>query len=286
MIHRESTLRTHDGAKIYYQCWQPESGLRGVIVLVHGAAEHGGRYERFAAHVAQRGYAVAALDLPGHGRSEGTPGYIERFSDYTEAVDVFRETIAREMSSVPQILLGHSMGGLVSTTYLLDHPHSFVGCVLSGPAIKTDIEPPMLQMLMIRTMSFLSPKTGVLQLDAEGVSRDPQEVKRYVEDPLNYIGKLSARWVAELFKAMKRVQDEAPKITVPLLILHGGDDSMASPAGSRFLAEEAGSVDKTLEIYPGLYHEIFNEPEREQVFADVLRFCDRVLEEAAGLPSG
>ena len=154
---------------------------------------------------------------------------------------------------------------------------AFVGCVLSGPAIKTDLEPGFLQMLVIRFLSTFFPKTGVLQLDASGVSRDPEEVARYVNDPFNYTGKLSARLVAELFRAMGDFQARVADIRLPLLLLHGGADSMASPEGSRFLDANVSSTDKTLNIYPGLYHEIFNEPEREQVFADILVWCEELL---------
>ena len=117
----------------------------------------------------------------------------------------------------------------------------------------------MLQFLLIRFLSAVFPKAGALQLDAGGVSRDPVEVERYLNDPMVYTGKLSARMVAELFKAMEHIQAYAADITLPLLILHGGADSLASPEGSRFLDSHVSSSVKTLKIYPELYHEIFNE---------------------------
>jgi alpha-beta hydrolase superfamily lysophospholipase len=289
MIHHETTFSASGsgagappgpvpiGHNIYYQSWMPDERARAVFVLAHGAAEHSGRYDRFARHFVERGYGVVALDFPGHGRSDGTPGHVDRFSDFVDALDAVRARVSKDLAGVPQILLGHSMGGLIATTYLLENPPGLVGCVLSGPAIATDIEPGAFQMAMIRFLSRAFPKFGALRLDADGVSRDPEEVKRYVEDPLNHTGKLSARLVSELFESMNQVQEEAPRITIPLLILHGGADSMASPRGSELLAERAGSSDKTLEIYPELYHEIFNEPEREQVFADIERWCDAHL---------
>jgi alpha-beta hydrolase superfamily lysophospholipase len=118
----------------------------------------------------------------------------------------------------------------------------------------------------------------VLKLDASGVSRDPVEVDKYVSDPLVNHGKMTARMVAELFLAMHQIQQRAGDITLPMLLLHGEADSMASAEGSRYLYDHIGSQDKTLKIYPGLYHEIFNEPEREQVFADALDWCDRHLQ--------
>jgi alpha-beta hydrolase superfamily lysophospholipase len=140
----------------------------------------------------------------------------------------------------------------------------------------------MLQMLVIRLLSALKPGTGVLQLDANGVSRDPAVVEAYVNDPLVFHGKMSARKVAELFKAMRHIQANAGQITLPMLLLHGGEDSMASPEGSRFLHSHISSADKTLKIYPGLYHEIFNEPEQQEVFAEVLAWCDQRLAKPPG----
>jgi alpha-beta hydrolase superfamily lysophospholipase len=129
-------------------------------------------------------------------------------------------------------------------------------------------------MLVIRCLSLFSPKKGVMQLDANGVSRDPAVVRNYIDDPLVNHDQMSARMVAQLFSGMRRLRSEAGKITLPLLILHGDADTMTSPEGSRFLYEHAGSTDKALEIFPGLYHEIFNEPERDALFGDVLEWCD------------
>jgi alpha-beta hydrolase superfamily lysophospholipase len=155
--------------------------------------------------------------------------------------------------------------------------------VLSGAAVKTDIEPGALQMLAIRCLSLFSPKKGVMQLDAKGVSRDPAVVQNYIDDPLVNHDQMSARMVAQLFRGMHKLRADAARITIPLLILHGDADTMASPEGSRFLFEHAGSADKALEIFPGLYHEIFNEPERDALFGDVLEWCDnRLPAEAAG----
>jgi alpha-beta hydrolase superfamily lysophospholipase len=257
------------GARIFYQYWKPDTGAKAVILIAHGAAEHSGRYERVARHFVSLGYAVAALDHFGHGRSDGGRCCLRAFSDYTDTLDIFRLKVESDFPGLPLILLGHSMGGLISANYLLQQQEAFVGCILSGPAIKTELEPPLLQLWLIKLFSLLQPDKGVLQLDASGVSRDPVEVERYASDPLNYSGKLTARLVAELFKAMREAQIRAGEIHLPLLLLHGGDDALASPEGSRFLNEHAGAADKTLKIYPGLYHEIFNEPERLEVFADM-----------------
>lgn len=277
MKTREGDFTGARGLSIHYRYWEPQSTLRGVLLIVHGAGEHCARYEPLATFFTAAGYAVTGLDHPHHGRSEGRYGHVERFADFLDTLEIFHRRVTSDFPGLSQVLLGHSMGGLISCLYLLDHQHAFAGAVLSGPAIRTEIEPPWIQLQLIRLLSAILPGMGVMQLDPNGVSRDPVEVEKYVNDPLVNHGKMSARMVAELFAGMKRIQDEAGRISLPLLLLHGGEDPMTSPAGSRFLHQACSSSDNTLKIYPGLYHEIFNEPEREEIFAEVLAWCDRHL---------
>ena len=278
MQHREGELKGAGDARIHYKLWMPERRPRALIVLVHGAAEHSGRYQRFAEHFVQSGYATAALDHIGHGLSDGQRGFIRNFSEYVDTLDRFVNMLVEEFPGIPRVLLGHSMGGLISTCYLIQNQEAFSACVLSGPAIKTELEPPLWQRLLIQFFSLVAPRMGVLQLDASGVSRDPLEVSEYLNDPLVYGGKLSARKVAQLFAAMNWVQEQASDIRLPILLMHGEADSLTAPAGSEYLYEAVSSEDKTLKIYPGLYHEIFNEPERMQVFADLQAWLDQRLD--------
>ena len=136
MKNRNGNFTGSRGLSIYYQYWEPEVAPRAVIVLVHGAGEHCARYEHLASYMTQHGYAVAGLDYPGHGRSGGTPGFVERFDDYVETLRTFHQRVGAEFPGLPQILLGHSMGGLISSLYLLQYQQDFAGCILSGPAIK------------------------------------------------------------------------------------------------------------------------------------------------------
>ena len=275
MRHSDGKFDGPGGLSIYYQYWQPQETPTGVIMIAHGAAEHGGRYRRFAEFFVQQGFAVAALDLPGHGQSEGVRCQIQCFADYVACLRQFHLHVAKDIPGVPVWLLGHSMGGLIATAYLLQYQAELAGCMLSGAAIKTDLEPGWLQNQIIRLLSAVLPKAGVLQLDAAGVSRDPQEVQIYLNDPLVYTGKLPARMVKVLFEGMHQVQAKAGAITLPMLIMHGGADAMTSPEGSRFLDAQVSSSDKTLRIYPELYHEIFSEPERNEIFAEVLAWCQQ-----------
>jgi alpha-beta hydrolase superfamily lysophospholipase len=274
MIHSEDRFKGAAERSIYFQSWEPESLPRAVLLVAHGAGEHSTRYQPLAQFFTGYDFAVAALDHNGHGHSGGRPGYVDSFDEYLYDLAIFHRQVAARYAGVPMFLLGHSMGGLITANYLLHHQREFVGGILSGPAIKTDLQPGRVQMLLLRLLAQLVPRLGMLKLNAEGVSRDPEVVEKYIEDPMVFHGKMSARMLRELFAGMRAIQAGAARITLPMLLLHGGADVMTAPQGSRFLYEHISSSDKTLTIYPGLYHEIFNEPERAEVLAHILAWCE------------
>lgn len=257
------------GANLHWQAWLPAEPMRAVVILAHGYAEHLGRYAYFAAKLNAAGIGVYALDHWGHGRSDGIYGFVPAFSVFTDGVEALLQHVQREHGNTPRVLIGHSMGGLIAAAHLVTHQQHYAGAILSGPAIKAAQEPSKLMIWVSRLLSRLAPKLGVLALDSAGVSRDPQVVTAYLADPLVYTGKMSARLAAEMFAAMAGVRAQAGSISLPLLLLHGGADRLAAPEGSQFLAEHVSSPDRELKIYPGLFHEIFNEPERDSVISDV-----------------
>ena len=257
------------GAKLHWQAWLPESAMHAVVVLAHGYAEHFGRYEYFAAKLNAAGIGVYALDHWGHGRSDGTYGFVPAFRAFTDGVEVLLEEVKRRHSDTPRFLIGHSMGGLIAAAHLLTHQQDYAGAILSGPAIKAAEEPSKLMIWISRLLSRFAPKVGVLPFDGTGISRDPAVVAAYFADPLVYTGKMSARLAAELFDAMANVRERAATISLPILLLHGAEDRATAPEGSQFLADNVASADCELKLYPGLFHEIFNEPERDSVIADV-----------------
>lgn len=282
MQHQDGSFEGAAGYSVYYQVWSPETPAKAVIVIVHGAGEHSTRYAPLATHCCGAGYAVAAIDHIGHGKSDGTYGHMDSLQHHLDTLTIFRNRVAGGFPGLPMILLGHSMGGLISACFLLQHQAEFVGCALSGPAIKTELEPGLVQTMMIRLLSRFAPKMGVMQLDSSGVSRDTEVVRAYCDDPLINHGKMSARFVSELFSGMQQIQERAGEITLPILVMHGSSDAMTSPAGSQFLYDAVSSQDKTLKFYPGLYHEIFNEPERDEVYTDLIQWCDRQVVAAQG----
>ncbi len=274
MSHQEGFFKGVRDANIYYQTWLPNDDPKAVLVIVHGLAEHSGRYMNVVNHVLPLGYAVYGLDHPGHGRSEGTRVYVDRFADYTETLKIYLDKVQAWQPGKPIFMAGHSLGGLITATYLLDHQEDLTGAVISGPAVKVPNSISPMTITLSRALSTLMPKFGAAQLDAEGVSRDPAVVEAYVNDPLVHTGKTTARLAAEMLNAMRRVTEEASRIRLPLMIVQGSEDKLVDPTGARMLYETVSSDDKTLKIYDGLYHEVFNEPEHAKVLSDVEAWLD------------
>lgn len=261
------------GASLRFKHW-PAQNPKATVLIAHGYAEHLGRYAHVAAALNDSGYSVYAVDHWGHGKSDGERGFVPAFSVFLDGIDAL---LAEAKSTYPgkkRFLIGHSMGGLVAANYLIERQGEFAGAVLSGPSIKAVEEPPAAVLFIGRVLSKLAPKAGLISLDANLVSRDAKVVSDYVGDPLVYKGKISARLGAEMFNAMAIVGKNASKLSLPLLILHGGADGLTSPEGSKMLNERAASRDKTLKIYDGFFHEIFNDPGKEGVFADVIHWLD------------
>jgi len=269
MKHQEGFFRGVRDANIYYQSWLPESEPRAVLLIVHGLAEHSGRYGNVVNHFVPLGYAVYGIDHLGHGKSDGTRVYVKSFDDYTNTLKVYFDKIRGWHADKPIFLVGHSMGGLIGAVYLLDHQAELAGAVLSGPAVKIPsyVTTPIL--FVGKMLSALIPKFGLLALEADGVSRDPSVVQAYVNDPLVYRGKATARLAAEMLKAMQTISGQATKINLPILIVQGSADRLVNPAGARMLYDAVSSADKEIRIYDGFYHEVFNEPEHDKVLHDV-----------------
>jgi acylglycerol lipase len=256
-------------ANIYYQGWLPEGNVKAVLLVIHGLGEHSGRYMNVVNHFVPLGYAVYGLDHIGHGKSEGTREFVENFEDYTNTLTIYYNLVKGWQTGAPVFLLGHSMGGLIASYYLLDHQADFRGAVISAPSIKVGDNISQATITLGKILSVLAPKAGLLALDANGVSRDPEVVAAYVNDPLVFHGKTPARLAAELLKAMLRVTAEVGKISLPFMVVQGGEDRLVDPAGAQMLYDKASSKDKTIKIYEGLHHEVFNEPERARVLKDV-----------------
>jgi alpha-beta hydrolase superfamily lysophospholipase len=269
MKHIEGNFTGVRNIKIFHQAWLPEGNVNAVLFIVHGLGEHSGRYMNVVNRFIPLGYAVYALDHIGHGKSGGARKHIERIGDYTGTLTTYYAMVKDRQPGKPVFLLGHSMGGLIATDYLIDHQAFFKGAVISAPPLTDNEGVSPAVIAMGKALAVLAPKAGMLSLDPRFISRDPAVVDAYIHDDLVCLGKASARLAAELLKTILRVHAEAGKITLPFIALQGTADAIVRPGGARWLFDRAGSKDKTVKIYAGLYHEVFNEPERARVLDDV-----------------
>jgi alpha-beta hydrolase superfamily lysophospholipase len=268
--HREGHLVGRRGRRLYWQSWMPDGPPRATVAIAHGASEHGGRYRYVVERLLPEGYAVYAIDHRGHGRSEGARAMLDRVDDVVADLDQLVEQAAGEHPDVPHFLLGHSMGGCIALAYALRHQRKLSGLALSAPVAALETAPLGLR-LAARALSVVAPRLGVYEVEAEGVSRDPDEVRAYDDDPLVYRGKLPARTVQELADAVGGFEAALPSLTLPILLMHGTADRIVPIAGSEMVAGRAGSDDVTFHRYEGFYHELFNEPpaERERPLGDL-----------------
>lgn len=271
--YSQGPFQGSDGTQRYQQVWRPEQPKAGVIII-HGYAEHSGRYADFAADLANQNFAVYTFDLRGHGHSEGERGSVHSLNEAAADVEVFLKAV-RQQANQPLFLLGHSMGGTIAMLFALRYESSSAllrGLILSAPFLQAG-----LASWLVRPLSLLSrfaPQMPIIRLDNSAISRDAKVVQRYQLDPLVYHGRLSARTVVALLQATQQIQAQQQRIRLPLLILHGTADRLATSAGSQLLYGQAQSSDKTLKIYPDLYHEVLNESE-PQVLEDIMTWLNQ-----------
>jgi alpha-beta hydrolase superfamily lysophospholipase len=245
---------------------------------VHGYAEHSGRYDHVGAWLAARGCAVSGYDHQGHGHSTGRRCHVRRFPDFVDDLEIAVRMARDENPGLPLFVVGHSMGGLITASYLVERQPVITGAVLSGPALALGEEAPRLRLAAARLMSRVAPRLSVSSgLDANGISRDPEVVRAYLADPLVELT-MTTRLAAEMLASIERTAAQASKVGVPLLLLHGEDDPMCPAQGSRDFYAAVTAPGSAMEIFPKLRHEIFNEPERETVFARLFEWVTGIAD--------
>jgi len=259
------------GLRLHATRWAPVTPPHARVLLVHGLAEHSGRYDELIGRLVAAGHVVYGLDHRGHGRSDGPRAYVERFEHYV--TDLGRlHAVADADGELPTVIVGHSMGGAIAFDYALRHPDRVARLVLSAPLLATDPSPPRLQLAAARLLARFAPRTGALKLPADTISRDPVVVRAYENDPLVYRGAIPARTLVELLAITAGFPGRAATLRVPVLILHGTGDRLVQLEHCRPVYVRIPEATKTLRVYDGLYHELFNEPERVQVYAEVERW--------------
>lgn len=266
-----------DGVNIVYDTWTPDTEPRAVIVLSHGFGEHARRYDHVAQRFGDAGFVTYALDHRGHGRSGGKRVYLKSMEQYTADFGTLVAVATKEHPDLPRVVLGHSMGGAIVFTYGTEHPADFDLMVLSGPAIATQAAVSPLLAAVGKAVGAVLPGVPVQQLDADAVSRDPAVVAAYRADPLVHQGKVPAGVARALLMVGDSMPARAGGFTKPLLVVHGEKDRLILASGSEHLAECVASDDVHLKIYPELFHEVFNEPERDRVLDDVVSWIEARL---------
>lgn len=275
MQTNEFTFVGADRVRLFATSWLPEGAPRDHLVLAHGYGEHLGRYRAVAEYLTGAGYAVHALDHRGHGKSGGARAVIDSFANADADLDQLVDKVRTDSGLAKIKLVGHSMGGSLALNYALSHPEKLSGLVLSGPAIGGGL--PRLQGLLLALISRIAPALGMIQLDADAVSRDPQVVAAYKADPLVFHGKVPARTAREMMHAVKTYPSRVSAMQMPCLLMHGSADSLVRAEAAQPVFDAIASPDKTVRILDGLYHEIFNEPERLEVLGIVKDWLDARL---------
>jgi acylglycerol lipase len=254
------------GDRLYYRCWRPRVHPRGHVVLSHGFAEHSGRYEHVAAALVDSGVSVWALDHRGHGRSEGARADIESVWTAADDLGLFVELVREREPRGPLFLVGHSMGGLIATAFAERHQDELAGLALSGALLHVPPE--------VAALADLEevPDLGL----ADVVSSDPAVVQAYKDDPLVYLGP-PPRGLLQALGQVEVVRASLGELTLPLLVMHGSADLLVSPQALRDVVMSVSSQDLTARLWPGLWHEIFNEPRQAAVLAELTRWVtDRI----------
>lgn len=252
------------GLPIFGQVWTPAGEVKAVIALVHGQGEHSSRYHHVADFFNKNGIALVGIDHQGHGKSGGKRGHTASYSSYLDDVDRLITEAKTRFPNAPLIMYGHSMGGNFVLGHLINRKTDAAAVIATGPWIGLVKEPSAALVAIGKFLAKIAPSVSKSnELDVNHISRDKNEVKKYQEDPLVH-DKISFGAGMELLNGAAAIANFKGEITVPLLIMHGTGDQITSHKASEAFANQV-SGDVTLKLWDGLYHEIHNEAERQEV---------------------
>ena len=256
-----------DGLRIHFRAWHPSATPRAVVVIVPGFNAHSAYYAWAAEQLVADRFAVYALDLRGRGLSDGERFYVDTFDDYVADVTRFVALAKSKEPIVPIFLLGHSAGGVVASLFTIDHQTELAGFICESFAYQ--VPAPDFALAVFKGLSHVAPHAHILHLKNEDFSRDPQAVSAMNADPLIAHETQPTRTLAAMVRADERLKDAFPRITLPVLILHGTADKATKPSGSQFFYDTVGSSDKTLKFYNGGFHDPLNDIGKEVVMGDI-----------------
>lgn len=264
----EATFESTAGVKIFYRTWRVNSAPRGVVVIVPGFNAHSGSYQWAAEQLVAQGISAYALDLRGRGKSSGERFYVDSFDEYVADVASFVRLVKAAEPGLPVHLLGHSAGGVVSCLYAAQHQAELAGLVCESFAFK--VPAPDFALSILKGLSHVVPHAHVLKLKNSDFSRDPRAVAAMDADPLIQGESQPSKTVTAMVRADELLEQSFPQFTLPLLILHGSADKATQPSGSQQFFDKAGSVDKTLKIYDGHFHDLLADVDKQLVMNDIL----------------
>lgn len=266
--HDEGFFSARDNLRLFWESDTPEAP-RAHVAVVHGYADHCGRYRGVIDHLVKEGFAVHAFDYRGHGQSGGRRGHVDHFDDYLDDLDAFWTRVRDAAAGQKTFLLGHSHGALMSIVWQKRNPVGVAGMVLSAPYLKLALKPPKLKVLSAQVMGKVIPWLPVANvLRPEQLTRDPTLQKEVAKDPL-YNHVVTPRWFSEANLAQIEALELAPKIKLPTFVLWGSDDPIAAPQAARIFSDKLGASDKTSKEYPEMVHEPMNDVGREAVWRDI-----------------
>lgn len=263
----ESSFKGVGDLNISTRSWLPASSPKAVVVIVPGFNSHSGYYDWSAQQFVSKGIGAYAIDLRGRGKSDGERFYVQNFEDYVNDVSTFVNIVKAQHKDIPLFMLGHSAGGVVACSYTLEHQDQIDGFICESFAYQ--VPAPDFALAVLKGLSHVAPHAHVLKLNNEDFSRDPNTVEMMNNDPLIANEVQPTQTVAEMVRADEKLKKGFPKITLPILILHGTKDKATKPEGSRYFYEHAGSDDKTLKLYENHYHDLLNDLSKEVVMADI-----------------
>ena len=277
MKHNQGNFSGVGEVDLYYQSWHPDGETLAIVAIVHGLGAHSGIFGNLVEFLSDRGNAVYSFDLRGHGHSSGQRGYINSWSEFREDVRAFLQLIDTKEQNLPLFLLGQSLGGTIALDYALHYCDRLQGLILLSPALKVGISPikSILGRIFSRFIPHFTLDTG---FDLAAGSRDPQVVAAYAQDSLRHT-KGTARLATQFLQTVTWIEVNAAMLEVPLLILHGGADRVTLPESSRHLFEIITLTDKEIREYPESYHELHNDLNYQDVFADLENWLEKHLNE-------
>ena len=274
MKHTEFKFKTFDGLQLFGQSWQPEVQSRAVVCFIHGLGEHSGRYAHLADSLNQAGYILISFDLRGHGKSEGPRGHTPTYEALMNDVSSLLEVANQQFSQLSFFLYGHSLGGSLVLNYILRRQPQFKGVIVTAPWLRLAFEPPAFKIILGKITNQLFPAfSQKSDLDTKVLSHDAEVVHAYENDPLVH-DHISARMFIGIYQSGQWVLEHASEFSLPLLLMHGGDDKIISVEASREFADKING-NCTFKIWDGFYHEIHNEPEKEKVFKFMVDWLDK-----------